>query len=309
MESAGGNGGSVSGGQNGNGGWGAPGFGPVGSTPDWAAMAEATERAARRKRLLRVGFGAIGALVVAGIVVAALVLGGPLGKKKPQPAQPVAANCIAPTLAPTTGSNDLRLGASAQVGTVDGHSGLALTTHGTPDGYAEVNSTVVNTCTSFTVSAVVRNSAPDEPRAAVSQGSDGFFSFYLGRDIVGTHDQWVFKVQTAAESGKAIQALSTDPATVGQWTTLTGVYDVKAQTISLYVDGVLAKTTPAPGILSTNGPIEVGRARFKSHWVDSWNGSIADVQVWDQPLTADKIAQVAKTRSADVPARATWFRF
>ncbi|WP_083974994.1 LamG domain-containing protein [Kitasatospora mediocidica] len=303
-------GGSVGGGQDGNGGWGAPGFGPVGSTPDWAAMAEATERAARRKRLMRVGIGVVATLVVAGIVVVALVMAGPLGKKDPKPApQPVAANCVAPTTAPITGSNDLRLGATTQVGTVDGHSGLALTTHGTPDGYAEVNSVVVNTCTSFTVSAVVRNGATDEPRAAVSQGSDGFFSFYLGRDIVGTHDQWVFKVQTAAESGKAIQSLSASPATVGQWTTLTGVYDVKAKTISLYVDGVLAKTTPAPGILSTNGPIEIGRARFKSHWVDSWNGSIADVQVWDQPLPADKVAQLAKTRSTDVAPHGTWFRF
>ena len=209
-------------------------------------MAEATERAARRKRW--VGFGIAGALVVAGIVVVALVLGGPLGNKPhPAPSQPVAAGCIAPTLAPTTGSNDLRLGASAQVGTIDGHSGLALTAKGTPRTATPRSTDGRQPCTSFTISAVVRNSAPDEPRAAVSQGSDGFFSFYLGRDIVATHDSWVFKVQTAAESGKAIQALSTTPATVGQWTTLTGVYDVKAQTISLYVDGVLAKTTRRRG--------------------------------------------------------------
>lgn len=304
------------GGWGGNSGWGAPGYesGMTGGAPDWAAMAEANEREARKKRLLRIGIGLVSALALAGIVVVAVAMQGS-GDKKPSADQlPTGSNsagaaCVPPSAMASKGGTDLRLGASAQVGTVDGHSGLALTLRGAPDGYAEVNSVVVNTCTSFTISAVARNNAPQEPRAVVSQGSDGFFSFYLGRDFSGTHNQWVFKVQTAAQSGKAVEALSTGPATTGQWTTLTGVYDAKAGTISLYVDGVLAKTSPVSGIVSTNGPIEIGRARFKSHWVDSWDGSIADVQVWDRPLAPNVVAQVAKTRSANVSARATWFRF
>ncbi|GAA2786484.1 hypothetical protein GCM10010441_09390 [Kitasatospora paracochleata] len=296
------------------------GYPPLASPaePDWYALAEHNERANKRKRLVRVAIGAVSTLVVAGIVAAAVVLykpGGDSPTDKASTSADQAANCVAPTAAPSKASNDLRLGSSTQVGTVEGHSGLALTLKGTTDGYAEVNSVVVNTCASFTISTVVRNTAPQEPRAAVSQGSDGFFSFYLGR---GAKNQWVFKVQTAAESGKAIEALSapTDPAATGgvdpasQWTTLTGVYDVKEKAISLYVDGVLAKTTPVTGILSTNGPIEIGRARFKSHWVDAWGGSIADVQVWDQALAPESVAQLAKTRSAgDTAARATWFRF
>lgn len=282
----------------------------VPAEPDWYALAEDNARAARRKRRLRVVFAASGVLVLAGIVTAGLLVYRPGGHEPSSDAtaaaQSPAPGCVAPVAAPSKAVNDLRLGASTQVSTVDGHSGLALTLRGTPDGYAEVNSVVVDTCRSFTVSAVVRNTTPQEPRAAVSQGSDGFFSFYLGR---GAKNQWVFKVQTAAESGTAIEALSGASA-LNQWTTLTGVYDTGAKSISLYVNGVLAMTKPAPKILSTNGPIEIGRARFKSHWVDAWGGSVADVQVWNRSLTPEMVAQVARTRSAkDAPAHATWFRF
>ncbi|GAA1968059.1 LamG domain-containing protein [Kitasatospora viridis] len=285
--------------------------------PDWAAMADAHERGARKKRRLRVGIALVGVLALAGAATVAVLHF--TGKKsssdqsvKPAPTGPAApGECIAPTPAASAASNtnDASVGGGGQVGTVDGHTGSALTVHGTPDGYAESNSVVLNTCKSFTVSAVVRNDAPTGGRAAVSQGGDGFFSYYLGRDFWGDHNQWVFKVQTAASDSSSREALSTAPATTGQWTTLTGVYDAGNKSIALYVDGVLTQTTPVPGILSTNGPIEIGRARFKSQWTDSWSGSIADVQIWERPLAPDVIAQLAKTRSADVGPRASWYRY
>lgn len=304
----------MSGGQ-GNGNWQG---GTADNTPDWAAMAEAHERETRRKRLVRIGIGAVAALALAGVVTVAVTMEGHRDRKPSAdeltaaPGSPSASahsGCVPPTAAPSNGVAP-QLGSSAQVGTADGHTGPALNLTGLPDGYAEVESFALNTCKDFTVSAVVRNSAPDGGRAAVSQGSDGFFSFYLGRDYWETHNQWVFKVQTKAEAASSREVLSTAPATVGQWTTLTGVYDARAKTISLYVDGLLAQSTQVPGmILSTNGPFEIGRARFKSQWVDSWNGSIADVQVWERALPPDVVAQLAKTRSADVGARATWFRY
>jgi hypothetical protein len=281
-------------------------------------MADAHERGRRKKRLVRIGIGLVAALALAGVVTVAVL--HETGKKDPSadhsanpaPVSSAAqAACTAPTPAAsaTSSSNDAALGAAAQAGPVDGHTGPALTLHGQPDGYAEANSVVLDTCKSFTVSAVVRNDAPTGGRAAVSQGGDGFFSYYLGRDFWGDHNQWVFKVQTAAADSSSREVLSTAPATTGQWTTLTGVYDAQGKTISLYVDGVLAQTTQVPGILSTNGPIEIGRARFKGQWVDSWSGAIADVQIWERPLAPDIVAQLAKTRSADVGPHASWYRY
>lgn len=278
-------------------------------------MAEANEREVRRRRLLRVGIGVLSALALAGVVVVAVVAQGSGGKKPAAHGLPVsnsAAPSAAPSAAASAGGQGLQLGASAQVGSVDGHSGPALTLHGHTDGYAEAESGAIDTSTSFTVSAVVSNSAPVDPKAAVSQGGDGFFSLYLGREdsSSATRNRWVFKVQTAAEAGQDVMALSTTQAVADRWTTLTGVYDAKAGTISLYVDGAPAQTVPVPvpGILASSGPIEIGRARYKSHWVDFWNGSIADVQVWNQPLSPAQVAQAATADSADVPARATWLR-
>ncbi len=318
-------------------GWGGPGnpSGTIGDGPDWAALAAANERDVRRKQRLRIAIGAVSAFTVAGIVAVAVAVQGS-GGPKPADDQPVAAagpasasgsapastSSVAssvgsagpaqgsPSDAASTEISGVRLGPAAQAGPVAGHSGPALTLGGTGDGYAEATSAAVDTSASFTVSAVVRNNAATAPKAAVSQGGDAFFSFYLGRDDSSTvnHNRWVFKVQTAAEPGKSVMALSTGQAALGQWTTLTGVYDAKAKAISLYVDGALARTVPVPGILASGGPVEIGRARYKSHWVDAWNGSVADVQIWEQPLTPTQVARLAKTRSADVPAHATWFR-
>ncbi|MER5638379.1 LamG domain-containing protein [Kitasatospora sp. NPDC002227] len=295
-----------------SGGWGGPGSpsGIPGGEPDWAAMAEANEREGRRKRLLRIGGGAAGALALGGILAAAVVA---QHSGTAKPAATAAAPAAAPATAPSataaspspSGSPSasgsaaphaagLHLGNAVQVGPVNGRTGPALTVAADHEGYAEVKNAVINTAASFTVSAVVLNNAGGDTKAAVSQGSDGFFSLYLGREdsSATTRNRWVFKVQTAAATGKSVMALSPGPATTGKWTTLTGVYDAKAATVSLYVDGALAQTVHAPGIFTTGGPIEIGRARYKSHWVDFWNGSISEVAIWPTALPADQIAHL-----------------
>ncbi|GAA4983872.1 LamG domain-containing protein [Kitasatospora paranensis] len=227
----------------------------------------------------------------------------PSGSVSGTPAPSATASGAAPVEVP-----GVRLGPAARPGTVAGHSGPALTLPGNGDGWAATDSGGIDTSASFTVSAVVSNSAATDPKAAVSQGGDAFFSLYLGRDdsSAANHNRWVFKVQSAAETGKSVMALSSGPAALGRWTTLTGVYDARAKSISLYVDGALAETVPVPGILPSSGPLQIGRARYKSHWVDAWNGSVADVETWAQPLSARQVAQLAQSRATDVPPRGSW---
>jgi hypothetical protein len=144
----------------------------------------------------------------------------------------------------------------------------------------------------------------------VSQGTGSYYAFDLGRDYWGTHNQWVFKVQTAAgdSDNTSRLAFSQGPATVGRWTLLTGVYDASAKTISLYVDGTLAQTTAVPGIWQTSGPLQIGRTRYHSAWVDNWNGAIGDIQIWDRALQPSAIAQLTSSTgtSAGVPSAASW---
>ncbi|WP_371498209.1 LamG domain-containing protein [Kitasatospora sp. NBC_00374] len=213
-------------------------------------------------------------------------------------------------LAAQAGGQAALLGPKAVVGTTEGHTGPTLVLGSSAEGYAQTSAPVVDTGRSFTVSAMVRNNAPTGGRAVVTQGSDSYYSFYLGRDYWDSHDQWVFKVQTAAgaQDNTTYQAFSPGKATTGQWTLLTGVYDAGSRKIQLYVDGQLAQTTQISGIWQTGGPLQIGRVRYKSAWTDFWDGAIGDVQVWDQALPAAAVARLKGTggASAGVSPTAAW---
>ncbi|GAA0661267.1 hypothetical protein GCM10010193_10410 [Kitasatospora atroaurantiaca] len=215
-----------------------------------------------------------------------------------------------PRLDDRGGRYPVTLAASAVVGRTDGHNGPTLVLNSSPNGYGQAGSAVVDTSKSFTVSAMVRNNAPTGGRAVVTQGSDTYYSFFLGRDYWGTHNQWSFKVQTAAggQDNTSVEALSKGNATTGQWTLLTGVYDASAKKIQLYVNGELAQTSDVKGIWQTGGPLQIGRVMWKSTWTDYWDGAISNVQVWTQALPAARVAQLSGSGgvSAGVPAYAAW---
>ncbi|WP_152645248.1 LamG domain-containing protein [Kitasatospora griseola] len=295
----------------------------------WRAMADADEREARRKRTLGITALATGLVTVAGMVAVAVMV----QDRADDPSTPRAAAAAA---APKAGGDPspkasagqtgqtgqtgqggsgaeagapvpgLKLGSAAKVGAADGRDGKALQLPGSGDGYAEAADASVDTTKDFTVSAVVSNDAASASKAALSQNGDQFFSFYLGREDSGSNkNRWVFKVQTANEAGKSAMAVSGAAAATGRWTTLTGVYNAKAKSISLYVDGTLAQTTTAPSIVAGTGPLELGRARYKGQWSDAWKGSIAGVQVWKKALTADQVAKAVSGAAADPAPAAT----
>ncbi|GAA2150043.1 hypothetical protein GCM10009760_43910 [Kitasatospora kazusensis] len=308
---------------------------PAPAEPDWEALAQRNQQEDRRRTRLKIGGAALGVLLVGGMVAGALVLqqpggSGPAASAHAAPASGTAAGTPladpgSPSASPDAsartvkvddrgGHHPLSLSHGAVLGPTEGHNGQTLVLNSSPEAYAQTNTVVVNTAKSFTVSALVRNNAPTGGRSAVSQGSDSYYSFDLGRDYWAGHNQWVFKVQTAAggQDDTTYQAFSKTPATTGQWTLLTGVYDVAAKKISLYVDGRLAQTTAVKGVWHTSGPLQLGRVRYKSAWSDSWDGAITDVQAWDQALPAARIAQLAAGGSggggaaADAPPMAGW---
>ncbi|GAA4857261.1 LamG domain-containing protein [Kitasatospora terrestris] len=232
----------------------------------------------------------------------------PSGSPRPGKSASAPAGATAP--APPAQLAGLTLGAGASVGTADGHRGPTLDLHGSADGNAQSGAPLVDTGKSFTVSAVVRNNAPTGARAVISQGTGGYYSFYLGRDYWGEHNQWVFKIQSAAgnDDRNVRQAFSTATATTGQWLLLTGVYDAGSKKISLYVNGALQQTTAVPGIWQTGGPTQIGRTRWKDQWTDNWDGAIADLQIWNQALAADAVGRLNASggTSAGAPAAYSW---
>ncbi|MFJ8040025.1 LamG domain-containing protein [Kitasatospora sp. NPDC096147] len=234
-----------------------------------------------------------------------------------QPAPSAAPGGAAPPPAPPAppsrlddrlGRFPIGLSGSPVVGQLDGRTALQL--NGRGEGYGQSSGPVVNTDASFTVSALVRNNAPTGGRAVVTQGDGTYHSFHLGRDYWDAHNQWVFKVQqgTKGSDSTTTQALSKEDATTGRWTLLTGVYDAGAKKITLYVDGQAAQTTSVTGIWKTDGPLQIGRTRYKSGWTDFWDGAITNVQLWDRPLTGDQVKRLAGSGgvNAGIGAYAAW---
>ncbi|MFD8479114.1 LamG domain-containing protein [Kitasatospora sp. NPDC059673] len=283
-------------------------------------MAEADAREASRKRTLGITALATGLVTVGAMVAVAVIVTdraddpstpktakagvAASAEAKPSAKAPAGQGGQGGSAADSAASvPGLKLGSAAKVGAADGRDGKALQLTGSGDGYAEAADATVDTTKDFTVSAVVRNDAASASKAALSQNGEQFFSFYLGREDSGSNkNRWVFKVQTANEAGKSALAVSTATAATGQWTTLTGVYNAKAKSISLYVDGTLAQTTAAPSIVHGTGPLELGRARSKSQWADAWNGSITGVQVWKKALTAEQVSKAATGKATEAPA-------
>ncbi|PBC78747.1 concanavalin A-like lectin/glucanase superfamily protein [Streptomyces sp. TLI_235] len=241
--------------------------------------------------------------------------GSPSGSAPASPSttgSPSAARSAAPSAAQTRlddvrGARPASLGPAAAVGTAPGRTGPALLLHGSADSWAQTSAAVVDTSKSFTVSAVVRNNASTGARAVVSQGTGSYYSFYLGRDYWGSHNQWVFKVQTAAggEDSTSRQAFSTGQATTGQWVMLTGTYDAGSKQIRLYVNGALAQTTSVSGIWQTTGPLQIGRTRWKNTWTDHWDGALTDVQIWNQALPAERVSQLWNTGGTNAGTQPT----
>jgi RHS repeat-associated protein len=151
---------------------------------------------------------------------------------------------------------------------------------------------VVNTTQSFTVSAWVNLNDAAANRTAVSQDGSRTSGFFI--NYVQATNRWAFsRVTCDCDSATAVRASSNAPPALGTWTHLTGVYDTAAGQMRLYVNGVLQSTTAPTGNWSAGGPLVVGRAKWAGAVTNTWSGSIDDVRVYQQVLTADQIATLA----------------
>ncbi|MEV7181445.1 LamG-like jellyroll fold domain-containing protein [Kitasatospora sp. NPDC093679] len=187
-----------------------------------------------------------------------------------------------------------------------GHTGAALSFDGTANGYADTETSVVDTAKSFTVSVWANIADIAVTRTAVSQAGVNTAFFDLGE----RSGKWSFTTFSQdLANGFSWQGVNSTAAVVpGRWTHLTGVYDSAGQKVSLYVDGALAGESAAPASFSAAGPLEFGRLRYMGKNVDPWKGSLDEVKLWDRALTAADIVKVAADQAftTGTPARAVW---
>ncbi|MEU5303040.1 LamG domain-containing protein [Streptomyces noursei] len=136
---------------------------------------------------------------------------------------------------------------------------------------------------SFTVSAWVYLTSASGFATIVSQGADSssFFLQYSGDDR-----RWAF-------SRPGVRALAGGPPALNTWTHLVGVCDAAARRLHLYVNGTQQGAATDTRPVTKPGSFMIGRASLGGRPVDFFSGSIKNVQVFDQALSAERVAVLA----------------
>jgi|GEM_PF-188140 len=171
----------------------------------------------------------------------------------------------------------------------------ALSTDGAGD-YVDAGATVLDTAQSFTANAWVRLDRVSGYQTVVSIDGNQVSGFYLQFRDDTRRFAFVKLPADVAAGAPAFPSATFDPV-VGQWYQLTGVFDAAAQTLSLYVNGQLQGTTPAPATWVAGGHLVIGRGRFGGNLVDYVDGGIDDVRVYANALTPAEVAQLATNGS------------
>ncbi|MEU6604178.1 LamG domain-containing protein [Streptomyces shenzhenensis] len=177
-------------------------------------------------------------------------------------------------------------------------------------GYAEASGPVVNTQSSFTVSAWAYPTDDTASRTLLSQtGSDdrGFeltYSPELGR--------WVFLLhwyENGERKSVSADAEAAPGITLNAWTHVAGVYDADAHTLSLFVNGRrqgAAALLPAAALpTAVDGAFQIGRAGTTyGSYENYWKGGVDEVATYQTALPDTEVAKTAKLLSPYGPARA-----
>ncbi|MCW3815445.1 DNRLRE domain-containing protein [Micromonospora sp. DR5-3] len=165
-------------------------------------------------------------------------------------------------------------------------------------GWAHTDGPVIEPNASYTVSAWVkldRLPAQDQYIAVSQDGRwDSRFKLGVSRGW-DMPNGWVFAVNAADTpddrvAGSQPAWVQSDIAEqVGVWTHLAGVYDQAAGQIRLYVNGRLSGTAPFAGPQPAVSSLVFGRWQDEGFRVGTWPGTIDDVHVTQQALSAPEI--------------------
>lgn len=154
---------------------------------------------------------------------------------------------------------------------------------------------VVDTDSSFTVSAWAKMDNKDEFQTVISQDGTDVSGFQLQYDP--DEDDWEMRVHKEDDDdANADEASSRSEPEAGVWTHLTGVYDDPDDEIRLYVDGELEDSTDRDGEWEAGGDFAVGRALAGDQFVRGFEGAIDDVRAFRRVLSSAEVARLADSR-------------
>ncbi|MDX3526995.1 LamG domain protein jellyroll fold domain protein [Streptomyces sp. ID05-39B] len=164
--------------------------------------------------------------------------------------------------------------------------------------YAQTAAPALETRSAFTLSAWVRLERNDR-NAAVLSTKDSVSSPFLLEYAVDKKT-WFFGIRQPGQSDWYFGQYAAYPAQVGVWTHLTGTYDPATDKLMLYVDGRSQyQGQTVDGSYSSTAPLDFGRHQLSTGPGYYFQGSIDEVAVWQQALSAQQVAEEAELLTSD----------
>ncbi|WP_314174003.1 LamG domain-containing protein [Streptomyces winkii] len=154
---------------------------------------------------------------------------------------------------------------------------------------------LVDTGSSFSVSARVKLDRTDVSQTVVSQDASDSSGFQLQYDA--DDSRWEMRIpeeDTDDADGDADEAVSLSDAEAGEWTQLTGVYDDAADEVRLYVDGRLGETAEREQDFGSDGRFVVGRGLSDNEFFQGLQGTVDNVKAFGRALTSAEARALAR---------------
>lgn len=179
-------------------------------------------------------------------------------------------------------------------------SGGAASFAGTNSQQIATSGPVLDTTGSFTVSAWVNlASTASASQTFVSQDSVNASGFFLKY----SSGSWQFSRPLTDETNpSAARATATATSPTGTWTHLVGTFDASSNTLALYVNGAQAATATDPTPYAAAGPLAIGRGFYNQAVTDQVDGSVSDVQVYQQALSAATVSALYQSGRDSAPS-------
>ncbi|MGW0916235.1 LamG-like jellyroll fold domain-containing protein [Streptomyces sp. NPDC002784] len=172
---------------------------------------------------------------------------------------------------------------------------------GSSAGYASSAGPVLETRSSYTVSAWVRVdpsvtktvSVLSQTPTSASPWSQKFSPF-----VISYGSRWSIRV-FSTEGAFAREATSTVAHPKGVWTHVAAVHDKEAKKVHLYVNGHREASVDAGTSWSADGSMQIGRLMWADSYVDHFKGVIDEVTVWQNALTDEQILDESRLKVAE----------
>ncbi|MCX4825998.1 LamG domain-containing protein [Streptomyces sp. NBC_01142] len=170
-------------------------------------------------------------------------------------------------------------------------------------GYAATSGPVLETRSSYTVSAWVRVD-PDTAKTltvlsqtaeTTSPFSKKYSPLYLSYG--GGSNTWSMRVLTGEGTFQEAKAKQPSPRDV--WTHVAGVHDAVEKKVSFYLNGQFQSSVAWGTPFSADGPLQIGRVMYADAYRDYMHGSIDEVAVWQRELTEKEVADEARLLTSD----------